>query len=224
MTLLRAVPRAMLASYFVASGIKAIRDPKSLLPAAEPLADRVVPLVKQYSPDQVASVVPEDTVTLVRVFGAAQVLGGAALATGTGPHPFPEKCELARWRADRFGRYRRKAELGLAGSEGRGGACQGNPQSLQKADQEPWQDRRRSRRPRGSRRGHRYGARRGPLRILAKAAEAGSTAAEGGEDGGCLACRRGPGGGSKDSQEGQERSEEAGQGRRQAGEEDRRER
>src|SRR5215212_11447826 len=84
MTLLRAVPRAMLASYFVASGIKAIRDPKSLLPAAEPLADRVVPLVKQYSPDQVASVVPEDTVTLVRVFGAAQVLGGAALATGKG--------------------------------------------------------------------------------------------------------------------------------------------
>src|SRR5215207_8912958 len=84
MTLLRAVPRAMLASYFVASGIKAIRDPKSLLPAAEPLADRVVPLVKQYSPDQVSSVVPEDTVTLVRVFGAAQVLGGAALTTGKG--------------------------------------------------------------------------------------------------------------------------------------------
>jgi uncharacterized membrane protein YphA (DoxX/SURF4 family)/F0F1-type ATP synthase membrane subunit b/b' len=84
MTLLRAVPRAMLASYFVASGIKAIRDPESLVPAAEPLADRVVPLVKQYSPDQVSSVVPEDTVTLVRVFGAAQVLGGAALATGKG--------------------------------------------------------------------------------------------------------------------------------------------
>jgi uncharacterized membrane protein YphA (DoxX/SURF4 family) len=84
MTLLRAVPRAMLASYFVASGIKAIRDPESLVPAAEPLADRVVPLVKEYSPEQVASVVPENTVTLVRVFGAAQVLGGAALATGKG--------------------------------------------------------------------------------------------------------------------------------------------
>lgn len=84
MTLLRAVPRAMLASYFVASGIKAIRNPESLVPAAEPLADRVVPLVKQYSPEQVASVVPEDTVTLVRVFGIAQVVGGAALATGKG--------------------------------------------------------------------------------------------------------------------------------------------
>jgi uncharacterized membrane protein YphA (DoxX/SURF4 family) len=84
MSLLRAVPRTMLASYFVASGIKAIRDPESLVPAAEPLADRVVPLVKQYSPDQVSSAVPEDTVTLVRVFGATQVLGGAALATGKG--------------------------------------------------------------------------------------------------------------------------------------------
>jgi uncharacterized membrane protein YphA (DoxX/SURF4 family) len=84
MTLLRAVPRVMLASYFVSSGIKAIRDPESLVPAAEPLADRVVPLVKEYTPEQVASYVPENTVTLVRVFGLAQVLGGTALATGKG--------------------------------------------------------------------------------------------------------------------------------------------
>ncbi len=84
MTLLRAVPRAMLASYFVASGIRAIRDPEALVPVAEPLTDRVVPLVKQYAPEQVAGVVPENTVTLVRVFGVAQVLGGAALATGKG--------------------------------------------------------------------------------------------------------------------------------------------
>ena len=84
MTLLRAVPRAMLASYFLASGIKAIRDPESFVPAAEPLADRVVPLVKEYSPEQVAGFVPENTVTLVRVFGVAQVAGGVALATGKG--------------------------------------------------------------------------------------------------------------------------------------------
>src|SRR5215216_6885366 len=84
MTLLRAVPRAMLASYFVASGIRAIRDPEALVPVAEPLADRVVPLVKQYAPEQVAAVVPENTVTLLRAFGVAQVLGGAALATGKG--------------------------------------------------------------------------------------------------------------------------------------------
>jgi uncharacterized membrane protein YphA (DoxX/SURF4 family) len=74
----------MLASYFVSAGIKAIRDPEALVPAAEPLVDRVVPLVKQYTPEQVAGYVPESTVTLVRINGIAQVLGGAALATGKG--------------------------------------------------------------------------------------------------------------------------------------------
>ena len=46
--LLRAVARTMLASYFVSSGIKAIRDPE-LVPAAD-LVDRVVPLLKEYTP------------------------------------------------------------------------------------------------------------------------------------------------------------------------------
>ena len=84
MSLMRAIPRTMLASYFVAAGIKAIRDPESLVPAAEPLVDRVVPLVKEYTPEQVAGYVPENTVTLVRINGIAQVVGGAALATGRG--------------------------------------------------------------------------------------------------------------------------------------------
>jgi len=84
MTLLRAVARTMLASYFVSSGIKAIRDPESLVPAAEPLVDRVVPLVKEYTPEQVASFVPENTATLVRINGIAQLFGGVALATGKG--------------------------------------------------------------------------------------------------------------------------------------------
>jgi uncharacterized membrane protein YphA (DoxX/SURF4 family) len=84
MSLLRAIPRTMLASYFVAAGIKAIRDPESLVPAAEPLVDRVVPLVKEYAPEQVAGYVPENTVTLVRLNGITQVVGGAALATGRG--------------------------------------------------------------------------------------------------------------------------------------------
>jgi uncharacterized membrane protein YphA (DoxX/SURF4 family) len=84
MSLLRAIPRTMLASYFVAAGIKAIRDPESLVPAAEPLVDRVVPLVKDYAPEQVAGYVPENAVTLVRIHGLTQVVGGAALATGKG--------------------------------------------------------------------------------------------------------------------------------------------
>jgi uncharacterized membrane protein YphA (DoxX/SURF4 family) len=84
MSLIRAAGRTLLASYFVASGIKALSDPAPLVPAAEPLADKVVPLVKQYAPDQVAGYVPEDAKTLVRINGAAEVLGGLALATGVG--------------------------------------------------------------------------------------------------------------------------------------------
>src|SRR5919112_916386 len=84
MTLLRAAYRTMLASYFIASGVKALRDPDSLVPDAEPLADRVVPLLKEYAPQQVAGYVPEDARTLVRVNGATQVAGGLALASGKG--------------------------------------------------------------------------------------------------------------------------------------------
>src|SRR5687768_1818111 len=84
MTLLRAAARTMLASYFISSGVKALRDPDSLVPAAEPVAEKLVPLVKQYAPDQVSSVIPTDTATLVRVDGALQIVGGLALATGKG--------------------------------------------------------------------------------------------------------------------------------------------
>jgi uncharacterized membrane protein YphA (DoxX/SURF4 family) len=84
MTLLRAAARTMLASYFVASGIKALRDPDALVPDAEPLTDRVVPLVKEYAPEQVASFIPEDARALVRIHGATQVVGGLALASGKG--------------------------------------------------------------------------------------------------------------------------------------------
>ena len=51
MTLLRAAARTMLASYFISSGVKALRNPRALAPAAEPLANKVVPVVKKYVPD-----------------------------------------------------------------------------------------------------------------------------------------------------------------------------
>jgi len=58
MTLLRAAARTMLASYFIASGVKALRQPDALVSDAEPVTDKVVPLVKEYAPEQVASFVP----------------------------------------------------------------------------------------------------------------------------------------------------------------------
>lgn len=84
MSIVRTAGRTLLASYFVASGIKSLTDPTPLVPAAEPLADKVLPLAKQYAPESVASYVPQDAKTLVRINGAAEVLGGVALATGFG--------------------------------------------------------------------------------------------------------------------------------------------
>ena len=84
MTLLRAVYRTMLASYFISSGVQAVRNPAPLAPLAEPLAEKVVPVVKRYAPAEVAGFVPEDPQTLVRLNGAVQIVGGLALATGRG--------------------------------------------------------------------------------------------------------------------------------------------
>ena len=41
-------------------------------------------MVKQYAPDQVSESIPEDPVTLVRINGVLQLVGGLALATGKG--------------------------------------------------------------------------------------------------------------------------------------------
>ena len=84
MTLLRATARTLLASYFVAGGFKSVRHPELLVPVAEPVTDKLVPFVKKYAPAQLADYVPEDPQTLVRINGAAQLLGGLALATGKG--------------------------------------------------------------------------------------------------------------------------------------------
>jgi uncharacterized membrane protein YphA (DoxX/SURF4 family) len=74
----------MLASYFVASGFKAVRDPESLVPAAEPLVDSVVPQVQRFAPDQVSDLLPTDAKTWVRINGVLELVGGIALATGKG--------------------------------------------------------------------------------------------------------------------------------------------
>jgi uncharacterized membrane protein YphA (DoxX/SURF4 family) len=84
MTLVRAIGRTMLSSYFVLSGIRAIRNPEEFVEDAQPVTDRLVPAIKRYAPTQVAEYVPEDTTSLIRVNGAIQVAGGLAMATGKG--------------------------------------------------------------------------------------------------------------------------------------------
>lgn len=82
MSLLRFAARTMLASFFVLNGVKTLKEPQELVPATQPIADTVVPMVQKVAPSQVADFVPTDTVTLVRINGVAQVVGGVALATG----------------------------------------------------------------------------------------------------------------------------------------------
>lgn len=74
----------MLASFFVVNGIKAFTKPHEQVDAAEPLATKIVPLAQRVAPPSVANYIPEDTETLVKASGAAQVAGGVMLATGIG--------------------------------------------------------------------------------------------------------------------------------------------
>ena len=74
----------MLASFFVANGIKSFTKPQELVESAEPIATKVVPLAQRLAPPSVANHIPDDTETLVRISGGAQVAGGLMLATGIG--------------------------------------------------------------------------------------------------------------------------------------------
>ena len=72
----------MLASFFIVNGAKAALKPATRGEDAEPVAAKSVPLAQRLVPASVASFVPEDTASLVRLSGIAQVLGGLGLATG----------------------------------------------------------------------------------------------------------------------------------------------
>jgi putative oxidoreductase len=72
----------MLASMFVVGGANALKNAPALAATAKPLADRLRPMLEKAAP-QVK--IPEDTVTLVRVNAAAQILAAVALARGKAP-------------------------------------------------------------------------------------------------------------------------------------------
>jgi len=84
MTVVRALARPLLSTIFVVQGAKAIRDPEPHVAKAQPVADRFVPLIQKVAPPQVGDRIPESTANLVRLNGAAQVIGGLALASGKG--------------------------------------------------------------------------------------------------------------------------------------------
>jgi uncharacterized membrane protein YphA (DoxX/SURF4 family) len=84
MTVVRALARPLLSMIFVVQGANSIRNPEPLVPKAQPVTDRLVPMVKRVAPPQLGDRIPETTVNLVRLNGAVQMLGGLALATGKG--------------------------------------------------------------------------------------------------------------------------------------------
>ena len=74
----------MLASYFVVNGVKAFRHPEVFVPDAQPLVDRVLPLINSAVPKEAQGYLPQDTMSFVKWNGVLQVIGGLSLATGLG--------------------------------------------------------------------------------------------------------------------------------------------
>ncbi|WP_053914283.1 DoxX family protein [Streptomyces sp. SCSIO 75703] len=76
MSLLRVAGRPMLASMFIAGGLRSLRKPGEVAPAAEPVVRPVADRV---------SLLPDRTEHLVRINGAVQVVGGVMLGLGRYP-------------------------------------------------------------------------------------------------------------------------------------------
>jgi putative oxidoreductase len=80
MAISRLLARPMLASMFIVGGVDSVRNAAKKASAAEPVTDRLVPLLQRAVPQ-----LPSDPATLVRLNGAIQVLAGLGLATGKAP-------------------------------------------------------------------------------------------------------------------------------------------
>ena len=80
MTLVRLAARPLLASMFVVGGLDAIRNAGKKVDAAEPVTDRLAPLLQKVFPQ-----LTDDPQQLVRINGAAQVGAGLLLASGHFP-------------------------------------------------------------------------------------------------------------------------------------------
>jgi putative oxidoreductase len=82
MTLVRRVARPMLASMFVMGGFSALRNPDQHVRMAQPVTGRLSDAADQATSETTSA---PDEKQLVMINGAAQVVGGLALATGRMP-------------------------------------------------------------------------------------------------------------------------------------------
>lgn len=83
MTVTRLIARPMLASMFLVGGYNAFKNADALAAKAQPVTDKVMPLAQKAAPS--AAALPTDAKTLVKVNAVAQMVAGAALATGRAP-------------------------------------------------------------------------------------------------------------------------------------------
>ena len=84
MSLLRFAGRALFSSYYIADGYQLLTRPDQNADQLAPAVDRIVPVVQSVLPPDTADRLPEDARTWTRIFGIAQLVGGAAYATGIG--------------------------------------------------------------------------------------------------------------------------------------------
>ena len=82
MTVVRLVARPMLASMFVMGGVSALRNPDQHVKMADPVTTQLSDAADQAAPDTRSG---PDERQMVLINGAAQVVGGLALATGRLP-------------------------------------------------------------------------------------------------------------------------------------------
>jgi putative oxidoreductase len=80
MTIVRLAARPLLASMFFVGGLDAVRNAGKRADVAEPVTDKIAPLLRKYVPQ-----LPEDPTSLVRINGAAQMGAAFMLATGRLP-------------------------------------------------------------------------------------------------------------------------------------------
>src|SRR3954447_11575859 len=80
MAISRLFARPMLASMFIVGGIDSVRNAAKKADAAEPVTDKLAPLLQRVVPQ-----LPSDPTALVRLNGLAQIAAGIGLASGKAP-------------------------------------------------------------------------------------------------------------------------------------------
>ncbi|MFV0406113.1 MAG: DoxX family membrane protein [Propioniciclava sp.] len=87
MNLVRGIGRLLLGSFYISTGVRAVRNPAEYAEAAQSLTDRLTPLAQRILPEDAVAMIPEDATTVVRAIGIASVMGGAGMALGLGTRP-----------------------------------------------------------------------------------------------------------------------------------------